>query len=155
MNWLKVIHHFPVSPVFAPLTFRPTGHSGPKTKHVNKQKKNMRTAFLSLCIRTIVCASVLLLPFTAGAQSKMLKYKGEVLEETDEYIILKLRKAEIELSRDNSILNERKNLVRDDVLKRREYIYLEPESLTRIKSELREELKADLREEVQKQAVKR
>ncbi len=102
-----------------------------------------------------VVAFLFFLPFVAGAGSVILNYRGEVLEETDEYIILKLRKADIELIRDNSILYERKNMVRDGVLKRREHIYLEPESLTRIKSELRKELKADLREEVQKQAVQR
>lgn len=113
----------------------------------------MRPALLS--IGPWVFAAVLLLsvPSAARAQSIILNYKGEVLEETDEYVILKLRKADVQLIRNSPASRKSENLV-STTAKSIKQLYLEPEVINQIKAELKEELKGDVRKELHKQGVK-
>ncbi|MBI2997095.1 MAG: carboxypeptidase regulatory-like domain-containing protein [Deltaproteobacteria bacterium] len=85
----------------------------------------------------------------------LLRYRGQVLEETDEYVIIKLRKADIELIRDRSRLGDSKNQDPERKVGTEKSLYLEREAVNRLKEELKKELKADVQEEMHKQGVKR
>lgn len=85
----------------------------------------------------------------------LLRYRGQVLEETDEYVIIKLRKADIELIRDRSRLGDSKSQDPEQKGGTEKSLYLEREVVNRLKGELKKELKADVQEELHKQGVQR
>lgn len=115
-------------------------------------KKGKSFSHLSLWV--IAGAFLLLSPLSARGEGILLSYKGQVLEETDEYVILKLRKADIELFHNSAKSGGRKNLVPEGRADSEKPFYLQRDVVNRIKAELKNELKADVRKELHKQGVK-